>query len=405
MKYLFLTIFTILIYTNRLIGQDFSVKLSLNKDIPNHYKTTYRPHILNDTKTLDKFVYDKKANDNISFFYYLIPSTNVRNELVTDTINAIVYIYPHETRLIIDENKDDNFRNDKTYLFNTPDNYFETDLGIQIDKYLDSNLDKKNFSIYPVQPKDEFVVTYPDKENKIPTFSFSTERNGEPAKLDKFKILKNWVYQGNFNLDEKVEIKITLREENQKPYLFEIKYKNIVSPSNRIGDTVLIEGNLYAMDGDQSNIDFKYIEPIEYNIFPAVNYINKEQLKEENFRGKYLLLDFWGSWCGLCIKGIPDLKKIREKYNQNLQIISIAYENNEDMSSLDRVLKEQQMDWPQVSYNRSSKNPNINGKKFKITLFPTFVLIDPEGKTILRTQALSGLDPIDEYLQRININD
>ena len=40
-------------------------------------------------------------------------------------------------------------------------------------------------------------------------------------------------------------------------------------------------------------------------------------VKLSDMRGKYVVLDFWGSWCGWCIKGMPEMKKYYEKYNIN----------------------------------------------------------------------------------------
>ena len=49
-----------------------------------------------------------------------------------------------------------------------------------------------------------------------------------------------------------------------------------------------------------------------------------------DFKEKYVLLDFWGTWCGPCIKLIPDLKQLQKKY-KDLVIVSIAcYEKNEE---------------------------------------------------------------------------
>ena len=42
-----------------------------------------------------------------------------------------------------------------------------------------------------------------------------------------------------------------------------------------------------------------------------------------SLRGKYVVLDFWGSWCGWCIKGIPDMKKYYDKYKDRMEIYGV----------------------------------------------------------------------------------
>ena len=45
-----------------------------------------------------------------------------------------------------------------------------------------------------------------------------------------------------------------------------------------------------------------------------------QPLSLRSLRGRYVVLDFWGSWCGWCIKGIPDMKKYYEKYRDKMEI-------------------------------------------------------------------------------------
>lgn len=42
-----------------------------------------------------------------------------------------------------------------------------------------------------------------------------------------------------------------------------------------------------------------------------------------SLRGKYVVLDFWGSWCGWCIKGIPKMKRYYDRYKSKLEIVGI----------------------------------------------------------------------------------
>ena len=51
--------------------------------------------------------------------------------------------------------------------------------------------------------------------------------------------------------------------------------------------------------------------------------INGKSLSLSSMRGKVVVLDFWGSWCVWCIRGIPDMKKYYEKYKGKFEIIGM----------------------------------------------------------------------------------
>lgn len=100
-------------------------------------------------------------------------------------------------------------------------------------------------------------------------------------------------------------------------------------------------------------------------------------LSLQSFRGKYILLDFWGSWCVPCRKGHPHLKEIYNQYkDEDFDIIGIAKE----YGSKDIWLKAIQNDglpWHQILCDSLDSNYNI-------TSFPTKILIDKEGIIIGR---------------------
>ena len=71
---------------------------------------------------------------------------------------------------------------------------------------------------------------------------------------------------------------------------------------------------------------------------PAPDFTLKDlqgkDLSLSSLRGKYVVLDFWGSWCGWCIKGIPEMKKYYEKYKGKLEILGIDCRDTEAMKAI-----------------------------------------------------------------------
>ena len=107
-------------------------------------------------------------------------------------------------------------------------------------------------------------------------------------------------------------------------------------------------------------------------------------LSLSSLRGKYVILDFWGSWCGWCIKGFPDMKKYYEKYKSKLEILGVDCNDTQDKWKA--AIEKYELTWKHV-YNPD--NSSIT-KDYAIEGYPTKVIIDPEGKIV---KTIVGEDP------------
>ena len=108
-----------------------------------------------------------------------------------------------------------------------------------------------------------------------------------------------------------------------------------------------------------------------------------------DYRGKWVMLDFWGTWCGPCRKSHPHLIELYRKYSpEDLVLISVAWEYDTDPQWravwLDAIEKDG-LTWTNIADNEFPAEGSITGD-YQISVFPTKVLIDPEG-------ALAGIFP------------
>jgi len=100
----------------------------------------------------------------------------------------------------------------------------------------------------------------------------------------------------------------------------------------------------------------------------------------ESLRGKYVLLDFWGTWCGPCVSGMADMKAFRDKHKDVFQIVGIA--NDSNIKGWKNLIINKKLNWPHF---RSIKNKNDLVAKFNIQGYPTKILIAPNGKILMRS--------------------
>jgi len=116
----------------------------------------------------------------------------------------------------------------------------------------------------------------------------------------------------------------------------------------------------------------------------TLNDLNGKPLSLSSLRGKHVILDFWGSWCGWCIKGIPQMKEYYQKYKGKFEILGIDC-NDSDQKWRDAV-KKYELPWLHVYNPKGSKVL----ADYAIQGFPTKIIVGPDGKIV---KTIVGEDP------------
>jgi peroxiredoxin len=104
--------------------------------------------------------------------------------------------------------------------------------------------------------------------------------------------------------------------------------------------------------------------------------IDGKPLKLSDFRGKYVLLDFWATWCGPCLTELPHMKSIYERFKDDARFAMVSLSADTDVEAPKKCIEENQLQWHQGFIGRSSSVQS----DYCVTGIPSVLLIGPDGK-------------------------
>lgn len=360
------------------IVKEYETKSSLSYDI--NYQIKYFSNLDDTTKVSAKIDLIKVPEDSIMGGYVWINSDSI--ERYWDT-NYFYYIYHVDKSITRYTSEQINIISGNTvgeavriYFLNSKRLINgATDTTSTIDLVSEEVFGKKVWKLSYKFADDEYINNswkniWIDKDNYlIPKINYSADMQGENQ-------YNQWdIFNQSFNTIKIKDLTLRLEKLSKK---YELK--------------------------DYIEKPKEDIEPLENEVkIPGLDgfiYPDSTQFSLEKYKGSLILIDFWYMDCFPCIKAIPHLNDLYNKYKtKGLKVVGFnPYNNNEkDLKRFPKFLKNNTIDYPIVFIERD------DCKKFKVFAYPTFYMIDKKGK-VLYSELGFGEEMISEIDSLIRVN-
>ena len=165
------------------------------------------------------------------------------------------------------------------------------------------------------------------------------------------------------------------------------------------GETIALIQHEFTVSGTPGTVDHKQLDLGILQLVPAtrlepgepaplfqVHTIDGKTLKLADYRGKYVLLEFWATWCAPCRVEIPHLQAVYEAFGDNKHFTMISLSLDSDLVAPKAYVAQNRLEWIQGFLGNWSKT-DIPGK-YGVEGIPEIFLIGPDGRII--TKGLRG---------------
>lgn len=368
----------------------------------------------------EKFLYDlyeggyfQNEEDKKKILSSLKDSAEISKLDYNYLLNVLSIFENGQHKIIVDSDNDYDFGNNHTFVYNK-------NLHFDNNKNPDINI-TDTLPIIDVNYQVSYNRKIIDLKRKVNLFPypnyFYTQlyRDENMKKHALLAVLKDY-WKGHFLIEDE-SYTIFVQGLNEGFLNYVIKHDSLLDYSSNgafdanfrydMGDTLLLSNNyLYKIDSislKHQKLFLNKIKGINDIIghrmgFKLQNYkfqnLEKKDFSINDFANKkYVLLDFWGTWCVPCKKLIPNLKKMNSEYSDKLNIIGISYRDS--LEALKDFTSSEEMNWAHTNFD---KNVGIL-KDLKILFFPTYVLLNKDRWIIYIGSGEDGLKNVEMIIK------
>jgi thiol-disulfide isomerase/thioredoxin len=212
-------------------------------------------------------------------------------------------------------------------------------------------------------------------------------RHGSAADLDHPPMIKGWLADDGFLItsaagptEERIDCLVKLSPRaRERGY----GYTSMAGPQRRAswGKNWLIDDGelLVAQRTPEAMAGLEVGDPA-----PPLSAmtLDGKPLKLEDYRGRYVLLDFWATWCAPCLAEIPQLKETYESFARDGQLVMIGLSLDEGIDAPKRLVAAREIPWLQVFVDEATGGPIA--RAYGAQSIPAIFLIGPDGKVVAK---------------------
>jgi thiol-disulfide isomerase/thioredoxin len=128
--------------------------------------------------------------------------------------------------------------------------------------------------------------------------------------------------------------------------------------------------------------------------------IDQRSISSDDVKGKVVVINFWGVWCGPCVKEMPEIQELATKYKNDSDVVLLAFDSRDDLATVKKFIADRKYDFPVLiadSYGENLEKINDGAASYPTTLF-----VDKKGKISFLKVGNTG-NLVEEFSLRIDI--
>jgi len=432
-----------------------ALKITLRKEVGNpkifdslytnfHFESTYKEHKTFYSKELKSFqgipsidtsLLVTRFSDKLRFWYNLYKEDLLEDSTLikrVETINnpdSIGYQKQIKNKLtifsglgedkqiiIVDTDRDYNFGDEEILEFNrnftnNPTKNRGDFENLPLLDYVYEFYDNEKVDVY-----NRKIIVYPFKNHPFTDFFEADSLNKKlhvmgklkdywKGRLEVSKQTYNILLQGFNKKYVQILIVPDSIELDQNDYIKNKKFEYFQKDTFSLSDKLFVIEDFSLKNSELKIKELENVHPYcgfrENEIIDNLNFtdLKRKEFNLSNARTnkKYVLLDFWGTWCPPCLETTPLLKDIYANHSNELEVVGVAYDKNEEV--VHEYTSNNELNWPQAFIKNKDYSKSLL-KKLRIQYYPTFLLIDNEDRIIKREIGMEGLLEIRTFLSK-----
>ncbi|MCG8578631.1 MAG: redoxin domain-containing protein [Bacteroidales bacterium] len=210
-----------------------------------------------------------------------------------------------------------------------------------------------------------------------------------------YKSAKDNVYKQMFETSKDPMVRLMAMSKGYQYKNWKEDLKALEAEMGAVNELKIMRHNLFASEEAKKNRIVINVGD-QVKDFTATNLNDNEfHLKEILVQNKYVLVEFWASWCAPCRAEIPHMKKAHKHYHdKGFEIVSFTLDNN--LKAWQKASDEEKLPWVNVGDLKAYKSPVV--KMYGVQGVPANYLVDSEGQIIAKH--LRG-DALDKKLEEL----